>query len=268
MLTATAHKIAAAVAFALLTVWLLVGSWQLSPHSNQATQKQNAQQTNGQTKHDEPWLTKDAAGFFTFLLVGVGAFQVGLFWVQLRLIRKSLGPAEQAAKAAQDAAEAAKINAEAIMRSERAYVTGGPGHRRQHTEKSGKLYDTHIVFTGMNTGKTPAFTKKIDWGVCKEADWPVIGKNWPAVETSKSETWEDVLQPLMRREDIVSARFTASFVEPDGGPWVCWGRIFYRDIFGNDYETAWKHRVIRKDGLLETEALPGSYSAEWEKPKP
>jgi hypothetical protein len=54
------------------------------------------------------WIAQDAAGFFTFWLVVVGFGQAGLFYWQLRLIRKSLSPAENAAKAARDAADIAK----------------------------------------------------------------------------------------------------------------------------------------------------------------
>ena len=66
-------------------------------------------------------------------------------------------------------------------------------NRRGHKETSGQVYETHVVFTGMNTGKTPAFTQKIYWGACKEAEWAAIGVNWPIVEQSKSEIWEDIL---------------------------------------------------------------------------
>jgi hypothetical protein len=51
------------------------------------------------------WFAKDAAGFFTFWLFVIGTGQVALFYVQLRLIRESLAPAQTAARAAQAAAE-------------------------------------------------------------------------------------------------------------------------------------------------------------------
>jgi len=41
------------------------------------------------------WLTRDAAGFFTFLLVFVGGIQAWFFWVQLRFIRTSLDDTRQ-----------------------------------------------------------------------------------------------------------------------------------------------------------------------------
>jgi hypothetical protein len=57
------------------------------------------------------WLTKDAAGFFTFVLVCVGGVQAWFFWVQLRLIRESLADTKKAADAAGEAAESTRIQA-------------------------------------------------------------------------------------------------------------------------------------------------------------
>jgi hypothetical protein len=54
------------------------------------------------------WLTKDAAGFFTLVLVVVGAVQALMFFTQLRYMRLSMRDTADAAKAASDAAEAAK----------------------------------------------------------------------------------------------------------------------------------------------------------------
>jgi hypothetical protein len=53
------------------------------------------------------WLMNEAAGFFTFLLVVVAVFQLGLFVWQLSLIRQSLAPAQAAANAALLSARAA-----------------------------------------------------------------------------------------------------------------------------------------------------------------
>jgi hypothetical protein len=95
---ARAHKIAATIAFVLLTAWLLVCSWQASPYSSRPAQNE------GSHRADEPWLTKDAAGFFTFLLVVVGGLQIVLFYVQLRFMRETLNDAKVTANAARDAA--------------------------------------------------------------------------------------------------------------------------------------------------------------------
>jgi hypothetical protein len=53
------------------------------------------------------WLTKDAAGFFTFGLVLVGGFQAVMFLIQLRYMRKGMNDATIAANAAKDSARAA-----------------------------------------------------------------------------------------------------------------------------------------------------------------
>jgi hypothetical protein len=83
------------------------------------------------------WLIKDAAGFFTLWLVIVGAVQVGMFFMQLRYMRKSMRDTAQAAQAASDAATAARDQvqlAEAqievtkigIFDLERAFLDVGP----------------------------------------------------------------------------------------------------------------------------------------------
>jgi hypothetical protein len=61
------------------------------------------------------WLTHDASGFFSLWLVLVGIGQAALFYVQLRLMRKTLGPTEKAA-------EAALLQAKAILSAERPYI--------------------------------------------------------------------------------------------------------------------------------------------------
>jgi hypothetical protein len=72
------------------------------------------------------WLIHDAAGFFTAVLVVVGAIQLVLFLWQLRLIRTSLDDAKIAADAAADAAKAASRQAhvaeETLAKIERPYI--------------------------------------------------------------------------------------------------------------------------------------------------
>jgi hypothetical protein len=164
MLVAKVHKIGAWIAFVLLAAWLLIGSWQASPYSSQATQKKSTQSADGKTQHDEQWLTKDAAGFFTFLLVLVGGFQVVLFYVQLRLIRESLDDAKIAADAATVAANAAtrqaKIAEESFAKLERPYIFIFDVGIFQIDGKSPvgdpRVYVTYSV---ANYGKTPAIIK-------------------------------------------------------------------------------------------------------------
>jgi hypothetical protein len=146
---------------------------------------------------------------------------------------------------------------------ERAYVTGGPGRRTT----DGKT-DTHygIVFTGMNTGKTPAFTKEIFWGICKKAEWEAKQHQWPNILDCEHREWEEVLNPQMGRGDIIEAPFAKTEVIGDEEH-VCYGKIIYADIFGAVYATSWKHSVTREGPYLKTVALPGCYSQEWENQK-
>jgi hypothetical protein len=91
-------------------------------------------------------LTHDAAGLFTFFLFLVGVGQAALFVWQLRLIRKSLGPAEEAARAA-------TANAQAMIDNERPWI----GVDTVYTEKlePGPVIQQAFVRI-KNTGKTPA----------------------------------------------------------------------------------------------------------------
>jgi hypothetical protein len=105
------------------------------------------------------WLTKDAGGFFTFALVIVGVLQAALFLVQLKLIRESLGPAKEAARAAQAAAEA-------LPTVERAYVFMVPaltfGTSVPHSSGVGERYNRiSVQFRIENLGKTPAAIESV-----------------------------------------------------------------------------------------------------------
>jgi hypothetical protein len=147
--------------------------------------------------------------------------------------------------------------------AERAYVTGGPGARINDENKN----QIGIISTGMNTGKTPAFTKRVYWGVCKKDDWLDVGKNWPHVGEAKCAVWEEVLPPQMNPSDRYLIACTATLVPNDGKDYVCYGTIVYTTVFGVEVTTSWKHSIVREGGELMTEALPGGYSSEWEATK-
>jgi hypothetical protein len=162
MLVQAAHKVAATIALVLLTIWLLIGGWQSSPYSSQSTHKQGAQKSSDRANHNEPWLTKDAAGFFTFWLVVVGLFQVGLFYVQLRLIRKSLAPAEAAAKAAQDAAA---IAGRSLTRLERPYLFILDYNWLLVEKAEANGCKCGLNYSVVNGGKLPASIKTVKTGL-------------------------------------------------------------------------------------------------------
>jgi hypothetical protein len=226
MLTAAAHKIAVAVAFVPLTVWLLIGSWQSSPYSSQAAQKQSAKKTDERTEHNEPWLTKDAAGFFTFWLVVVSVFQVGLFYVQLRLIKQSLTPAQEAAEAARDAAKHIPV-------VERAYIYGGANYQVTRVNNGERL---DLVLKINNFGKTPAFIGTVAATICSEDDidrpitWQV--EEWAGwvLPAPTPDLHTGVTLPFVRYGDVII------------------GRIWYRDIFSDCHSSGFVLR-LNPDGL-------------------
>jgi hypothetical protein len=55
--------------------------------------------------------------------------------------------------------------------SNRAFVTGGPGHRKVEGDRQ-----IGIISTAMNAGKTPAFPKGVYWGACKKSEWKTVGQ--------------------------------------------------------------------------------------------
>lgn len=94
-----------------LVAWAIIGLPllnSLTRSSYEPTGQQAAQPTANSPKSEDRWLTKDAAGFFTFLLVIVGGAQLALFLWQLWLIRESLDDAKLAAEAAKESADATK----------------------------------------------------------------------------------------------------------------------------------------------------------------
>jgi hypothetical protein len=144
-----------------LVAWAIIGLpavQSLSRPSDYPASAQSSEKPSNSSQSQEPWLTKDAAGFFTFLLVVVGAAQVGLFLWQLWLIRESLDDAKIAATAAKQAAYAAKEQATAIVNAERPYLSilfKNTGLGLQPV--SDKIYfQGQFVFDLLNHGKTVA----------------------------------------------------------------------------------------------------------------
>ncbi len=176
------------------------------------------------------WFTKDAAGFFTFWLVVVGIGQFVLFYVQLRLIRMSLAPAEQAAKAAQAAAEH-------IPRVERAYIFVKP-----------KCYlangDTLAIceYTFYNHGKTPAVI--IGYGVTvRVADLlqiPDNSQHFPigVLDGERVLPAGDSFTPSEESASINRTEWEA--IEAGKMAIFFWGSIEYQDVFGNQQFTFYR----------------------------
>jgi hypothetical protein len=202
-----------------------------------------------------PWLTKDAAGFFTFVLVLVGAFQVGLFWVQLRLIRESLTDAKSAAKAAERAAkateDAVELSRQTAERQLRAYVIASACDVDRRGPEGAAL--VVVGTTIKNTGQTPAHDLKVvsrtdvlEHPIRMPFDFTLISGPDPS---------RDVLGAGERTgsESVAERPFTGDEMmraqDPEGGFRIyTWGCVTYRDVFGGERYTNFCSSLIFVDG--------------------
>jgi hypothetical protein len=190
------------------------------------------------------WLTNDAAGFFTFVLVGVGGIQAWFFWVQLRLIRESLTDAKTAADAAKESADAAKMSADHIPRVERAYLFLGLDYKAEFKDFAPGYADNStrstMEFGFKNHGRTPALVEGL---YATAGYWR--GPDWPAMSLAEGVT---IQQGFAISGGETVEGYTVEFpltkkdrdkAEAANGIILFWGKIIYRDVFGDLHETAW-----------------------------
>jgi hypothetical protein len=182
-----------------------------SPNSSTPTQTQTDTKSGERNpgKQEIAWW-QDPVAVFTLGLVFIGLVQAGIFYGQMRLIRRSLAPAEQAARAAQAAAEH-------IPTIERAYMFGGPHEIGLEGGKEGVAF---VTFQVINAGKTPGFLKSVSFEMS---------------ETAPGDT-PPVYTPIRRNphDYIVSAGqgfSVKTFYSDFTGPQFAWGFIEYEDIF-------------------------------------
>jgi hypothetical protein len=187
------------------------------------------------------------ATVWLFIAVGVQAL---LFVWQLRLIKEGLKPAEQAAKAAEEAAKAANLNAQAVIDAERAYMFGGgPAIGGDSPE--------YMYGTIDNYGRTPGFLKRVDWGICDEADFPTNISVYSIIESGclpmeKIEI-EDVYPSTPKGNPYYPLRFP--FLRNIGR--IFFGRFVYHDIYGKYRYSTFKLKLDKERGSIP---LPGCYS--------
>ena len=201
------------------------------------------------------WLFHDAGGFFTSVLVIIGAIQIGVFLRQLRLIRQSLAPAKEAAEAAKDSAEAAhRAIDEAEKRDkilQRAYLW--PGFGIHELAPNGMKW----FITVHNTGQTAGIIQTINYTVQTE---DVFKAGWRKFKRFKDR--EDVIPPSLpeTRGKETGLDFVIERQK------ICWGWIEYEDVFGVIRKQGWKHRLNLTADLAGnfSNSLPGCYSSAYE----
>jgi hypothetical protein len=174
-------------------------------------------------------------------LVLVGIFQAVLFYIQLRNIRKSLGPTEAAASAARSAAEH-------IHKVERAYVFGAPGHC-EPTQSGRKFY-----LTLDNYGKTPGIVTKVYYKLL--VTLPIGGPDYsdPTPENM-------ILEPSNGSAGKPRARYSLNVTTPCEQ--FLAGRIWYLDLYSNEeHYTSFLHHVSANGSRP---ASPRQFPKYWER---
>jgi hypothetical protein len=243
------------LAVAIFTIGMLFSS----QSSGQTAQKPAQQET---ANHSAPapdaeptgmaWLTKDAAGFFTFVLVIVGSLQAILFLAQLRLIRDSIAPALEAADAAKAAAQAAKLNAQSVIDAERAhlYVVIGR-HSLTDMYKTvqpdmspgtdgSPIEPPTLSYRFKNYGKTPAILQRVSHGICiqgEQSDARDLETRMRPMEIiGANELSEEITLEFKRPFTYADAR---SLVERDTTLLFC-GEATFLDAFQKHHEISWE----------------------------
>lgn len=124
------RRAAGPIFFVLFTLAVFITGLAIGTQ-NRSTQLESSTKTSqsgAQQNQQEGWWqrTTDPVAIFTFCLVVVGSFQLGLFLWQLRLIRESLDDAKIAADAAKESADAANRSAtlaeKGLIAAQRAWI--------------------------------------------------------------------------------------------------------------------------------------------------
>ena len=200
------------------------------------------------------------------MLFVVGAVQAGLFLVQLKFIRESLGDAKKAADAAKEAADAAKVSADHIPRVERAYLFLALTIKhdlREYSASTNKTRST-IKFNFHNHGRTPAIIKELH-SMAKY--WP--GQQWPAMTDAGRQTVQTgvvVSGNSTISEDDYAIQFSLTKQERElaaagKGRILFWGKIVYSDVFGDSREAGWCRQFYEDKEAKDAQGGIGFYFA-------
>jgi hypothetical protein len=180
------------------------------------------------------WFAKDAAGFFTFWLFLIGAGQVVLFYVQLRLIRASLDEAKTAADAAASAATSASRQAhvaeQTLAKIERPYLfifnVSALRIEEDYDHDAGETYNLlRITYSVANYGKIPAIIEHA------------------AIGMSVSTEPLDPLYVDFNHPFAVSSILTAGQLCPDNKESFSWTGEVSRDEMSGEYPELGDHNL-------------------------
>jgi hypothetical protein len=222
-----------------------------SPNSGAPTQADaKSSEASSGNKQEMAWW-RDPVAVFTLGLVFIGLLQAGIFYQQMRLIRKSLGPAEEAAKAAQAAAEH-------IPRVERAYlfITVKAENFGVILNEYTKMTDDNLEeriesllivhFSIENQGKTPAVIKSVSAKMFHFKELPAEPGYGVPLDLPKNRYLGAgcVVDPTIMVDMLAPTYGTVGMVmRAESAIWF-YGCVTYDDIFGKSHEHrfCWRYR--------------------------
>jgi hypothetical protein len=195
-----------------------------------------------------------AVALFTFLLFSATVVQIVIFLRQLRLIRQSLGPAEDAAKAARGAADVAR---ESLTKLEQPFVgieivSVGLSVKDPKSDPHVKL-DDDLKFRFANYGRTPATITELfdEFHVCEPnevrapinpegggIEFPfgvIVGANRRSPPTRRSQS------------EGIDQNIWTTFSVGDGELFLI-GFVRFRDIFDQRHITGFCLRFDKRGG--------------------
>jgi hypothetical protein len=217
-------------------VSLVWWSSQKPPHHHVAQTGGDRAKQHAQPNHNSTWGHSDpGVTFATVLLAVIGIAQAGLFFVQLRYMRKGMYDARIAAEAAKESADIAKIQAETAsktlllsqdtaQRQLRSYVGIVSGHLA--FEVIDGAIKPKATIRIKNFGQTPAYDVACNAGIRNAVQFSDTLNKWLNMITGKSTVFPQSDQRFL---------FTGDFNEVPGEAPVgifVFGRITYRDAFG------------------------------------
>lgn len=239
-------------AFLTVSVFGMGMLYDSSLRPSQTAQSQSTNKSEIASKKDkqqEAWW-QDPIAIFTLGLVFVGLFQAGLFFVQLRLIRKSLDDAKIAADAAKEGAQAARDSADtsklSMVASQRAYVHYNGMRWISYTDWNDGSIFWRLRPQWINSGNTP--TRALHVYVKYEL------RDTPLPDNFEFSPDEPINAPAMiaphsviesghyniEAEDLVAIREGAKFL-------YVWGLARYRDVFSSTPERITKFCIYAKN---------------------
>lgn len=225
-----------------------------SPNPSSPTQAQSGERGSGNKQEITWW--QDPVAVFTLGLVFIGLLQAAIFYGQMRLIRRSLNPAKEAA-------DAAKLNAEAVMAAEGAHlypVLRGDNLKGEVFRgivwypESGSDADhiptPKVSFGFKNYGKTPAVFMSFMWGIdffespSSTRTLHVEPRGLIEVLGAGEETQTievEMLGPFNRAH----AKSVKSY---SGGELLFFGEAIFKDFFNRQFKCIWEYDG-RSDGF-------------------